>query len=162
MLKALFLKKINKFMLNRAQNLKFKNTEKLRISGLRPTKQRLAICKVLFDRKETFHFTIEELQKIIKKEGIKNVSLATLYDTVNSFKEKGYLREISLKGNSTFFDTNIKKHHHFFDENTSKLIDIKNENISINNLPKVPAGKKIKDVEITIRVATNNQKQKNN
>ena len=149
-------------MLSRAQNLKLKNTEKLRISGLRPTKQRLAICKVLFDRKETFHFTIEELKKIIKKEGIKNVSLATLYNTVNSFKKKGYLREISLKGNSTFFDTNIKKHHHFFDENTSKLIDIKNENISINNLPKVPAGKKIKDVEITIRVATNNQKQKNN
>ena len=149
-------------MLSRAQNLKFKNTEKLRISGLRPTKQRLAICKVLFDRKETFHFTIEELQKIIKKEGIKNVSLATLYNTINSFKKKGYLREISLKGNSTFFDTNTQKHHHFFDENTSQLIDIKNESISINNLPKVPAGKKIKDVEITIRVATNNQKQKNN
>ena len=74
--------------------------EKLRSAGLRPTKQRLAICKVLFDRKETFHFTIEELQKIIKKEGIKNVSLATLYNTVNSFKEKGIIQPIIVRNSN--------------------------------------------------------------
>ena len=67
-----------------------------------------------------------------------------------------------MKGNKTFFDTNTKKHHHFYDEVSSQLVDIKNENISINNLPSAPSGKKIKDIEITIRVANNNQKQKNN
>jgi len=141
--------------------LKF-HTDRLRASGLRPTKQRLAICRILFNRKETFHFTIDQLKKITEKNAKKKISLATLYNTVHAFEKKGYLKEISLKGNQTFFDTNIKNHHHFYDEATSQLIDIKDENISINNLPKIPNGKKIKDIEITIKVANNYQKQKEN
>ena len=137
------------------------HTERLRASGLRPTKQRLAICKILFDRKETFHFTIEKLKKIVEKDGKKKISLDTLYNTVHAFKKRGYLKEISLKGNKTFFDTNTQNHHHFYDEDLSQLIDIKNENVSINNLPSAPNGKKIKEIEIVIRVASNNQKQKN-
>ena len=141
--------------------LKF-HTDRLRVSGLRPTKQRLAICKVLFNRKETFHFTIDQLKRITEKNFRKRISLATLYNTVHAFEKKGYLKEISLKGNKTFFDTNISSHHHFYDEDTSQLIDIKGENFSINNLPKIPNGKKIKDIEITIKVANNYQKKKNN
>ena len=136
------------------------HTDRLRTSGLRPTKQRLAICKILFDRKETFHFTIEKLQQIAQRGSKKKISLATLYNTVHAFKEMGYLKEISLKGNRTFFDTNTRNHHHFYDEDLSQLIDIKNENILINNLPSAPSGKKIKEIEIVIRVANNNQKQK--
>ena len=116
--------------------------ERLRASGLRPTKQRLAICKILFDRKETFHFTIEKLKKIIEKGSKKKIAVATLYNTVHAFKAKGYLREIPLKGNKNFFDTNTKHHHHFYDEEMSQLVDIENKNISLNNLPKVPSGKK--------------------
>jgi len=141
--------------------LKF-HIDKLRGSGLRPTKQRLAICKILFNRKETFHFTIDQLKKIIEKNVKKKISLATLYNTVHAFEKKGYLKEISLKGNQTFFDTNTKSHYHYYDEETLQLTDIKNENISISNLPKIPNGKKIKDIEITIKVANNYQKQKNN
>ena len=137
------------------------HTDRLRALGLRPTKQRLAICKILFSRKETFHFTIDQLKKIVEKNAKKKISLATLYNTVHAFEKKGYLKEISLKGNQTFFDTNTKSHHHFYDEETTELTDIKNENISINNLPKIPNGKKIKDVEVVIRVASNNQTQKN-
>ena len=136
--------------------------DRLKSSGLRPTKQRLAICKILFSRSETFHFSVENLKKIIEKNTKNKISLATLYNTVHAFKKSGYLKEISLRGNKTFFDTNIKNHHHFYDEDTSQLIDIKNENVSINNLPSAPNGKKIKDIEITIRVASNNQKQQNN
>ena len=138
------------------------HTDRLRVSGLRLTKQRLAICKILFNRKETFHFTIDQLKKIIEKNARKKISLATLYNTVHAFERKGYLKEISLKGNQTFFDTNTRSHHHFYDEETSQLTDIKNENISVNNLPKIPNGKKIKDIEIIIKVESNNQKQKNN
>ena len=134
--------------------------ERLKASGLRPTKQRLAICKILFDRKETFHFTIEKLKKILEKDNKKKISLATLYNTVHALKKKGHLKEISLKGNKTFYDTNTENHHHFYDEDLSQLIDIKNENILINNLPSAPSGKKIKEIEIVIRVANNNQKQK--
>jgi len=132
------------------------HTDKLRASGLRPTKQRLAICKVLFNRKETFHFTINQLKKITEKNIKKKISLATLYNTVHAFEKKGYLKEISLKGNKTFFDTNTKNHYHFYDEETSQLIDIKNGSISINNLPKIPVGKKIQDIEVTIKVANSN------
>ena len=136
------------------------HTERLRASGLRPTKQRLAVCKILFQRKETFHFTIEKLKKITEKNSRKKISIATLYNTVNAFKKSGYLKEISLKGNKTFFDTNTKNHYHFYDEDLSQLIDIKNENVSVSNLPNIPNGKKIKDIEIVIRLASNNQKQK--
>ena len=132
-------------------HLKF-HTDKLRASGLRPTKQRLAVCKILFDRKETFHFTIEKLKKIIDKGNKKKISLATLYNTVHAFKEKGYLKEIPLKGNKNFFDTNTKHHHHFYDENMSQLVDIEDKNISINSLPKTPIGKKIKSLEVLVKI----------
>ena len=84
---------------------------RLRASGLRPTKQRIEICKVLFDRKETFHFTIDKLKKIIEKNTKGKISLATLYNTIHAFKNNEYLKEISLHGNKTFFDTNSNNHH---------------------------------------------------
>ena len=131
--------------------LKF-HTKMLRNAGLRQTKQRLAICKVLFDGKETFHFTIEKLKKIIEKGSKKKISLATLYNTVHALKEKGYLKEISLKRNKTFFDTNTKNHHHFYDERMSQLVDIEDKNILVGNLPKTPNGKKIKSVEVLVKI----------
>ena len=130
--------------------------ERLRSSGLRPTKQRLAICKILFDRKDTFHFTIEELKRITEKDGRKKISLATLYNTVHAFKNKGYLKEISLKENKTFFDTNTKKHNHFYDENVSQLVDIDEKNVSINYLPRAPRGKKIKSIEVLVKIEDTN------
>jgi len=133
---------------------------RLRSSGLRPTKQRLAICKVLFDRKDTFHFTIDNLKKRIEKNIKSKVSLATVYNTVHAFKNNGYLKEISLQGNKTFFDTNSSNHHHFYDQDTGDLIDIKNEDIFISKLPTAPKGKKINEVEITVSVANNNHIQK--
>ena len=138
------------------------HVKRLRASGLRLTDQRLIISKVLFDRKKTFHFTIEQLKENVKKISKKKISTATLYNTVNTFKNRGYLKEISLKGNKTFFDTNTKNHHHFYDEDSSQLIDIKNENVSVNNIPSAPIGKKIKEIEVLVRVASSNQKQKNN
>ena len=133
---------------------------RLRLSGLRPTKQRLTICKVLFDRKDTFHFTIDNLKKKIEKNTKNKVSLATVYNTVHAFKKNGYLKEISLQGNKTFFDTNSKSHHHFYDEDTGDLMDIKNEDISLNKIPSAPKGKKINHIEVTVSIANNNHNQK--
>jgi len=133
---------------------------RLRSSGLRPTKQRLTICKVLFDRKDTFHFTIDNLKKKIEKSTKSKLSLATVYNTVHAFKNRGYLKEISLQGNKTFFDTNSKSHHHFYDQDTGDLIDIKNEDISVSKIPSAPKGKKINEVEVTISVANNTHNQK--
>jgi len=137
------------------KQLKF-HKERLKAFGLRPKKQRLAICRILFDRKNTFHFTIEKLKKIVEKKNNKKISLATLYNTVHVFKKKGYLKEISLKGNKTFFDTNTKNHHHFYDEDMSQLVDIDDKNISLNYLPKIPNGKKIKSVEVLVKIAKTN------
>ena len=134
--------------------------KRLRSSGLRSTKQRIAICKVLFDRKETFHFTIDNLKKKIEKNTKTKISLATVYNTVHAFKNNGYLKEISLQGNKTFFDTNSKSHHHFYDNDTGDLIDIKNEDIIVSKFPTAPKGKKIKEIEVTVSVANNNHNQK--
>ena len=133
---------------------------KLRSSGLRPTKQRLMISKLLFGQKETFHFTINQLSKLIKKKLNKTVSLATIYNTVNAFKKKGYLKEIPLEGNKTYFDTNTSSHHHFYDEDTEKLIDIDNKEIYVNKVPASPSGKSIKSVEVMVRIASDNHDQK--
>jgi len=134
--------------------------DRLRSSGLRPTKQRLTICKILFDRKDTFHFTIDKLKKKIEKNTKSKISLATVYNTVHAFKNNGYLKEISLQGNKTFFDTNSKNHHHFYDQDTGDLLDIKNEDIILSKLPPIPKGKKIKEVEVTVSIANNSHNQK--
>ena len=134
--------------------------DRLRSSGLRPTKQRLTICKILFDRKDTFHFTIDKLKKKIEKSTKSKISLATVYNTVHAFKNNGYLTEISLQGNKTFFDTNSKSHHHFYDQDTGDLVDIKNEDIILSKLPLTPKGKKIKEIEVTVSIANNSHNQK--
>ena len=134
--------------------------DRLKSSGLKLTKQRLAISRILFRRSDTFHFTIEQLKKIVEKNTKIKISLATLYNTVHAFKKSGYLKEIFLKGNKTFFDTNTKNHHHFYDEDTAKLLDIKNDDISMNKIPSVPPGKKIREIEVVVRIADDNQTQK--
>ena len=88
------------------------------------------------------------------------ISLATVYNTVHAFKEKGYLKEISINSNKSYFDTNISDHHHFFDEDTSELIDCDNEDIEEINIKKNITGKKINSVEVLIKIASDNQNQK--
>ena len=139
------------------KNIEF--IDKLRASGLRPTKQRLKICQVLFDRDETFHFTINDLSNIISKTLNEKISLATVYNTVHAFKNKGYLKEISINSDKSYFDTNITNHHHFFDEDTNELIDCHNDLIEEVNIKKNITGKKINSVEVLIKVASDNQNQ---
>ena len=134
-------------------------TEKLRESGLRPTRQRLKICEVLFSPEKTFHFTINDLTKIIEEKLSAKISLATVYNTVHAFKKKGYLKEISINSDKSYFDTNITDHHHFFDEDTNELIDCSDNEIDSVKVKKNITGKKIKSVEVLIKVATDNQNQ---
>ena len=139
-----------------------KNNEfigKLRASGLRPTKQRLKICEVLFNREKTFHFTINDLAKSISDQLNEKISLATVYNTVHAFKDKGYLKEISINSDKSYFDTNTTDHHHFFDEDTNKLIDCNNDEIEEIKIKKNNTGKKIKSIEVLIKVASDNQNQ---
>ena len=134
--------------------------EKLRSSGLRPTKQRLKICELLFNREKTFHFTINDLAKSISEKLNDKISLATVYNTVHAFKTKGYLKEVSVNSEKSYFDTNITNHHHFFDEDTNQLIDCDEQDIEKINVKKNIPGKKINSVEVLIKIASDNQNQK--
>ena len=133
---------------------------KLRKSGLRPTRQRLKICEVLFDRDTTFHFTINDLTKIISEKLNEKISLATVYNTVHAFKNKGYLKEISIISDKSYFDTNTSVHHHFFDEDTNSLIDCDENDLDEIKIKKNITGKKISSVEVLIKVASDYQTQK--
>ena len=135
-------------------------TKKLRNSGLRPTKQRLKICEVLFSPEKTFHFTINDLTKILQEKLSEKIALATVYNTVHAFKKKGYLKEISINSDKSYFDTNISNHHHFFDEDTNELIDCDENIIETPQIKKNISGKKINSVEVLIKIATDNQNQK--
>jgi Fur family transcriptional regulator, iron response regulator len=140
-----------------SKNVEF--TEKLRRSGLRPTKQRLKICEVLFNRDTTFHFTINDLAKGISEKLNEKISLATVYNTVHAFKQKGYLKEISINSDKSYFDTNTLIHHHFFDEDTNELIDCNKNDIDSVNVNRNIPGKKIKSVEVLIKIASDNHNQ---
>mgnify|MGYP001198009698 CR=1 FL=1 len=129
-----------------------KYIEKLRNSGLRPTKQRLQICEVLFDADKTFHFTINELEEKIKKQINSKISLATVYNTIHAFEKKGYLKQIPINSNQTYFDTNVSDHHHFYDLNDEKLIDLENCDVGPINILKKINGKKIKSVEVLVKL----------
>ena len=130
--------------------------KKLRSSGLRPTRQRIEICKLLFDRKDTFHFTINNLKNILKKNSSKKISLATIYNTVHAFKSKGYLKEISINNDKNYFDTNVSNHHHFFDESKNELIDLIDKDISNLKIKKHIPGKKIKSIEVLVKIENDN------
>ena len=141
-----------------AKNCNF--IEKLRELGLRPTKQRVKICEVLFNREKTFHFTINDLVKMISQEMNEKISLATVYNTVHAFEKKGYLKQISINSDKSYFDTNTSVHHHFYDEDTNELIDCDENDIDSINVKKNITGKKINSVEVLVRVASDNQTQK--
>ena len=129
-----------------------KYIDKLRNSGLRPTKQRLQICEVLFDTEKTFHFTINDLANKIKKKLNNKISLATIYNTVHAFEKKGYLKQIPINSNQTYFDTNISDHHHFYDLKNEKLIDLETSEVGPIKILRQIDGKKIKSVEVLVKL----------
>ena len=126
---------------------------KLRNSGLRPTRQRIRICEVLFNRDKTFHFSINDLKKILQNKFNEKISLATVYNTVNAFQKKGYLKEINIGSEISYFDTNTTSHHHFYDEQTKELIDINSQEVEIKKSPIPPSGKKIEGIEVTFKIS---------
>ena len=129
-----------------------KYIEKLRNSGLRPTKQRLQIWEVLFNTERTFHFTINDLERKIKDKIDDKISLATIYNTVHAFEKNGYLKQIPINSNQIYFDTNITDHHHFYNLKDGKLIDLENSDVGPINIKRKIDGKKIKSIEVLVNL----------
>ena len=126
----------------------------LKDNGLKLTTQRNLVIKQLLNGKDK-HFTAEDLYDKMKLKK-KNISLATIYNTLHSFVEKKILKLIAIKEGKTIFCTNMKNHYHFFNPKTGKLTDIPYGRIKINKLPKPPKGTKIDNIEITINLNTKN------
>ena len=123
----------------------------LRKHGLRPTRQRLIISELLFTGGHR-HVTAEMLRADIAARG-HNMSLATIYNTLNQFNHVGLLREIKLEDNVTYYDTNTEHHHHFYNPKSGTLMDIDGDKINIDKLPRPPKGHSIERVDVVIRIS---------
>jgi Fur family iron response transcriptional regulator len=124
---------------------------RLRAVGLRPTRQRLGLAALLFESGDR-HISAEQLLEEANAAGIR-VSLATVYNTLHQFTELGLLRELSVDGAKTYFDTNLKDHHHFYREEDGELTDIEGHSISVDGLPHLPEGSRLKRVDVIVRVS---------
>ena len=126
--------------------------DELKKANLRPTRQRLALAKLLLEN-EHRHITAEELFDEARTHGIM-VSLATVYNTLHQFTAAGLLREVVVDMGQSYFDTNTSHHHHFFDEATGRLSDIPDDQVEISRLPTPPNGQEIDRVEVIVRLRT--------
>lgn len=124
--------------------------EKLRVSGLRPTRQRVALADLLYSKGER-HLTAEDLYAEAQLANVP-VSLATIYNTLNQFRDAGILREVATQGHRTYFDTNTSNHHHFYLEGEGKLVDIPDDCVTVNGLPEAPEGKKVGRIDVIVRL----------
>ncbi len=124
--------------------------DKLRTAGLRPTRQRVALARLLFGNAD-WHLTAEELHAAAGKARIP-VSLATVYNTLNQFTAAGLLREVAIEGERTYFDTNTSNHFHYYLEAEKRLVDIPADNLTLNGLPPVPEGTRICRVDVIVRL----------
>lgn len=124
--------------------------ERLRAAGLRPTRQRMALAKLLFARGHR-HVSAEQLFNEAKAQRV-DVSLATVYNALHDFTAKDLLREISIDSSSSYFDTNTGNHHHFYFERSGRLEDIADDQVQIAALPEPPGGAEVSRVDVIIRV----------
>jgi len=125
-------------------------TAVLRMAGLRPTRQRLALADMLYGGGHR-HVSAEALHAEASTDGV-TVSLATVYNTLRQFKDAGLLREVTVDAARTYFDTNTSDHHHFFIEDEDRVVDIPTNDIVIEGLPEAPKGMKITHVDVVVRV----------
>lgn len=125
--------------------------EQLKAVGLRPTRQRLALAKLLFEGGDR-HVTAESLHGEAEANRMR-VSLATVYNTLHQFTAAGLLREVVVAPGRSYFDTNRHEHHHFYHEGSGELTDIPGDEVALSALPNVPAGRRISRVDVVIRLA---------
>lgn len=132
--------------------------ERLRAAGLRPTRQRLALARLLFERGNR-HLTAEELHAETMAAKVR-VSLATIYNTLHQFTDAGLLREVVVEPGRAYFDTNISDHHHFYFESSGSLADIPSTQVSVTEIPPPPEGMIVRRVDVVIRLTDATAKSK--
>ena len=123
---------------------------RLRAAGLRPTRQRVALARLLFEGSHR-HVTAEGLHAEVKA-ARNTVSLATVYNTLNQFRDAGLLREVVVAPGRSYFDTNTGDHHHFFVESDGELHDFPSDKVTVEGLPPPPRGTRLSRVDVIVRV----------
>ena len=123
---------------------------KLRDSGLRPTRQRLSLAHLLFSKGDR-HVSAEALHEEALSARIP-VSLATVYNTLHQFNEAGLLRAVAVESSKTYFDTNTSDHHHFYIEAENRIVDVPASQIEVTDLPVAPDGMEIARVDVIVRL----------
>ena len=126
--------------------------ERLRRSILRPTRQRLALARLLFEGRDR-HICAEELFEEAQAHNIR-ISLATVYNCLRQFTDAGLLREVSVASGRSYFDTNTADHHHFYSEDAGTLLDIADDALMLSQLPAPPEGTEISRVDIVLRLSS--------
>ena len=124
--------------------------DRLQSAGLRATPKRIAIGGLLFDGQDR-HVTADDVAVLARKSGVR-VSLATVYNTLNQFVSAGLMKRITLDTDRTYFDTNVSQHHHLFFEENGVLHDIPGDSIRVEGLPEIPAGAKVRAIEVIVRM----------
>ncbi|WP_174802434.1 iron response transcriptional regulator IrrA [Martelella limonii] len=124
--------------------------DRLRESGLRPTRQRVALADLLFAKGDR-HLTVEELHDEAIEAGVP-VSLATVYNTLHQFTHAGMIRVLAVEGAKTYFDTNTSDHHHFFIEGENQVVDMPDSSISLTGMPTPPEGMEIAHIDVVVRL----------
>ena len=125
-------------------------TAVLRMAGLRPTRQRVALAELLFGGPHR-HVSAEQLHGEASEAQV-NVSLATIYNTLHQVHEAGLLREVAVDASRSYFDTDTSDHHHFYVEDEQRMIDIPASSVEFAALPEAPSGMKVSHVDVVIRV----------
>lgn len=129
--------------------------DKLRVAGLRPTRQRVALGTILFGGGDR-HVSAEQLHVEAESAG-EYVSLATVYNTLHQFKRAGLVRELAIEGSKTFFDTNVSNHNHFLIETDGRVMDIPGDCIRVDGVPQPPPGMRISHIDVVIRLVPDNE-----
>ena len=130
--------------------LKTNVQEKLKLYGLRPTRARTRIGMMLLDKPK--HLSADQVHEKLKQKGY-TISKATVYNTLNAFSECGIVSEVTIDPSRTYYDSRTTPHHHFFNIDTGQLVDIANEDMSVENIPRLPDNTQIQDLEIVVKIS---------
>ena len=130
--------------------LKSKVQEKLKLYGLRPTRARTRIGMILLDKPK--HLSADQVHQKLKLKGY-TISKATVYNTLNAFAKYGIVSEVTIDPSRTYYDSTTKAHHHFFNVDTGQLVDIASDDISVENIPRLPDNTQIQDLEIVVKIS---------
>jgi Fe2+ or Zn2+ uptake regulation protein len=136
-------------MVRKPQNLTTRAEISEEISGLRMTRQRREVYRILMQQRD--HPTANDVFMRVKEE-LPNISLATVYNCLEALVQHGIIRQVNFERESSRYCPNLSEHGHFHDEVTGVIHDVDfKPGFHLGDLMNLPPGAVIEDIEITLR-----------